>query len=47
MGGAFAFPAEDGFVTFNDPAIQAGGDPGRERHQYRRVAGTPVRGVRF
>ena len=23
MGGAFAFPAEDGFVTFNDPAIQA------------------------
>jgi CubicO group peptidase (beta-lactamase class C family) len=22
MGGAFAFPAEDGFVTFNDPAIQ-------------------------
>lgn len=23
MGGAFAFPAEDGFVTFNDPALQA------------------------
>jgi CubicO group peptidase (beta-lactamase class C family) len=23
MGGAFAFPAEDGVVTFNDPAIQA------------------------
>ena len=23
MGGAFAFPADDGFVTFNDPAIQA------------------------
>jgi CubicO group peptidase (beta-lactamase class C family) len=23
MGGAFAFPAEDGIVTFNDPAIQA------------------------
>ncbi len=22
MGGAFAFPAQDGFVTFNDPAIQ-------------------------
>ena len=39
MGGAFAFPAEDGFVTFNDPAIQAARDPGRERHQHRRVAG--------
>ena len=23
MGGAFAFPARDGFVTFNDPAIQS------------------------
>jgi CubicO group peptidase (beta-lactamase class C family) len=23
MGGAFAFPAQDGFVTFNDPRIQA------------------------
>lgn len=23
MGGAFAFPADGGFVTFNDPAIQA------------------------
>lgn len=23
MGGAFAFPAADGYVTFNDPAIQA------------------------
>jgi CubicO group peptidase (beta-lactamase class C family) len=28
MGGAFAFPAEDGFVTFNDPAIQAAEIPG-------------------
>jgi CubicO group peptidase (beta-lactamase class C family) len=27
MGGAYAFPAEDGFVTFNDPAIQAGEIP--------------------
>lgn len=28
MGGAFAFPALDGVVTFNDPAIQAGEIPG-------------------
>ena len=28
MGGAFAFPAEDGFVTFNAPEIQAGEIPG-------------------
>jgi CubicO group peptidase (beta-lactamase class C family) len=28
MGGAFAFPAEGGVVTFNDPAIQAGEIPG-------------------
>lgn len=28
MGGAFAFPAEDGLVTFNDPAIQAAEVPG-------------------
>ncbi len=28
MGGAFAFPADDGFVTFNDPAIQAAEIPG-------------------
>ena len=27
MGGAYAFPAEDGFVTFNDPVIQAGEIP--------------------
>jgi CubicO group peptidase (beta-lactamase class C family) len=27
MGGAYAFPAEDGYVTFNDPAIQAGQIP--------------------
>ena len=28
MGGAFAFPAADGRVTFNDPAIQAAEIPG-------------------
>jgi CubicO group peptidase (beta-lactamase class C family) len=28
MGGAFAFPAEGGLVTFNDPAIQAAEVPG-------------------
>jgi CubicO group peptidase (beta-lactamase class C family) len=28
MGGAYAFPAEDGYVTFNDPAIQSGQIPG-------------------
>jgi CubicO group peptidase (beta-lactamase class C family) len=28
MGGAYAFPAEDGFVTFNDPALQAAEIPG-------------------
>jgi len=28
MGGAYAFPAEDGYVTFNGPAIQAGQIPG-------------------
>ncbi len=28
MGGAFAFPAEDGYVTFNDPAVQAAEVPG-------------------
>lgn len=28
MGGAFAFPAEAGYVTFNDPAIQAAEVPG-------------------
>jgi CubicO group peptidase (beta-lactamase class C family) len=28
MGGAFAFPADGGFVTFNDPAIQAAQVPG-------------------
>jgi CubicO group peptidase (beta-lactamase class C family) len=28
MGGAFAFPAKDGLVTFNDPAIQAAEIPG-------------------
>jgi CubicO group peptidase (beta-lactamase class C family) len=28
MGGAFAFPVADGFVTFNDPAIQAAEIPG-------------------
>lgn len=27
MGGAFPFPAEDGVVSFNDPAIQAGEIP--------------------
>jgi CubicO group peptidase (beta-lactamase class C family) len=27
MGGAYAFPAEDQFVTFNDPALQAGEIP--------------------
>jgi CubicO group peptidase (beta-lactamase class C family) len=27
MGGAFAFPADDGVVTFNDPEIQAGEIP--------------------
>lgn len=28
MGGAFAFPADAGYVTFNDPAIQAAEIPG-------------------
>lgn len=28
MGGAFAFPARDGYVTFNDPAIQSAEIPG-------------------
>jgi CubicO group peptidase (beta-lactamase class C family) len=28
MGGAFAFPADPGYVTFNDPAIQAAEIPG-------------------
>jgi CubicO group peptidase (beta-lactamase class C family) len=28
MGGAFAFPADDSYVTFNDPAIQAAEIPG-------------------
>lgn len=28
MGGAFAFPAEDGYVTFNAPEIQAAQVPG-------------------
>jgi len=28
MGGAFAFPAEDGYVTFNSPEIQAAQVPG-------------------
>ena len=28
MGGAFVFPADDGLVTFNDPAIQAAEVPG-------------------
>lgn len=28
MGGAYAFPAEDGFVTFNGPALQAAEIPG-------------------
>jgi CubicO group peptidase (beta-lactamase class C family) len=28
MGGAFAFPADGGYVTFNDPAIQAAEVPG-------------------
>jgi CubicO group peptidase (beta-lactamase class C family) len=28
MGGAFAFPADDAYVTFNDPAIQAAEIPG-------------------
>jgi CubicO group peptidase (beta-lactamase class C family) len=28
MGGAFAFPDDDGFVTFNSPAIQAAEIPG-------------------
>lgn len=28
MGGAFAFPAHEGYVTFNDPAIQAAEIPG-------------------
>ena len=28
MGGAYAFPAEDGVVTFNDPALQAAEIPG-------------------
>lgn len=28
MSGAYAFPAEDGFVTFNDPALQAAEIPG-------------------
>jgi CubicO group peptidase (beta-lactamase class C family) len=28
MGGAYAFPAEDGLVTFNDPALQAAEIPG-------------------
>ena len=28
MGGRFAFPAEDGSVTFNDPALQAAEIPG-------------------
>ncbi|HEX6264116.1 MAG TPA: serine hydrolase domain-containing protein [Actinomycetota bacterium] len=28
MSGAFAFPAEDEYVTFNDPAIRAGEIPG-------------------
>jgi CubicO group peptidase (beta-lactamase class C family) len=28
MGGAYAFPAERGYVTFNDPALQAAEIPG-------------------
>jgi CubicO group peptidase (beta-lactamase class C family) len=28
MGGAFQFPSDEGVVTFNDPAIQAGDIPG-------------------
>jgi CubicO group peptidase (beta-lactamase class C family) len=28
MGGAFAFPADDSYVTFNDPSIQAAEIPG-------------------
>jgi CubicO group peptidase (beta-lactamase class C family) len=28
LGGAFIFPARDGYVTFNDPAIQAAEVPG-------------------
>jgi CubicO group peptidase (beta-lactamase class C family) len=28
MGGAYAFPAADGFVTFNDPALQGAEIPG-------------------
>ena len=28
MGGAFGFPSENGYVSFNDPAIQAAEIPG-------------------
>ena len=45
MGGAFAFPVQDGVVTFNDPLIPGRRDPGRQRHQHRACpspACTPV-----
>ena len=47
MGGAFAFPAEDGCVTFNDPALQAARDPGRERHRTARSLARLYAGVRL
>ena len=44
--GAFAFPAEDGFVTFNDPAFQAAEIPAANGIATASVAGPPVRGLR-
>ena len=38
LGRAFAFPAANGSVTFNDPRIQASEIPGAGGHQQRRVA---------
>ena len=46
LGKAFAFPAADGSVTFNDPRIQASEIPGRRWDQRRGLARAPVRGMR-